>query len=74
MKLETLFPDEAEMRKVNESVCLGGPMLPHGVFALTRNAPDTAETYIPSREAGFRCTSFATSQRTRRHEPATVEA
>jgi putative transcriptional regulator len=42
VKLETLFPDDASARNVNEPVYVGGPVLLRGVFALTRNAPDGA--------------------------------
>ena len=46
VKLETLFPDDASARNVNEPVYVGGPVLLRGVFALTRNAPDGAGTSL----------------------------
>ena len=42
VKLETLFPDQAATRKVQEPVYLGGPALVGSVFLLMRRAPEGA--------------------------------
>jgi putative transcriptional regulator len=46
VKLETLFPEDGPARNVAEPVYLGGPVLPTGLFVLTRNAPEGG-TEIP---------------------------
>jgi putative AlgH/UPF0301 family transcriptional regulator len=47
MRLSTLFPNEAAVRKVTQPVYLGGPEMLPGVFALTRKAPEGAGTVVP---------------------------
>ena len=47
VRLETLFPDQALARNVEEPVYLGGPVLTDGVFVLMRSAPDDTEISIP---------------------------
>ena len=47
VKLERLFPQEAQSRNVAEPVYLGGPVLPNGLFALTRAAPEDGATQVP---------------------------
>lgn len=40
VKLQTLFPDDTNARKVTEPVYLGGPQLLSGVFVIARKAPE----------------------------------
>jgi len=46
-KLEALFPGQAPARSVKEPVYFGGPVLPRGLFALMRSAPDGTRSAIP---------------------------
>jgi putative AlgH/UPF0301 family transcriptional regulator len=45
-KLDSLLPDDAAARKVTDTVYLGGPVLLPGLFAVTRKAPDDADTVV----------------------------
>lgn len=46
VKLEALFPDQDACRQVVDPVYVGGPTLANAVFALTRKAPDKADSVI----------------------------
>jgi len=47
LKLKALFPKDSAVRKVKESVYLGGPSLLQSVFAVTRKAPEGGTGVIP---------------------------
>jgi putative AlgH/UPF0301 family transcriptional regulator len=47
VKLELLLPDQERAHNVVEPVYLGGPALPNGLFALTRDVPTDTANAIP---------------------------